>query len=123
MTQIEKTGRNVDEALELALIEMGLSRDEVEVEVLEEESKGVFGLFGQKDAKIRVTQKENAHVIAKNYVETIMNGLEMDATVDVTMDDNLVNTTISGDGMAIVIGKHGNTLDAIQYLTDRKSVV
>lgn len=117
MTQIEKTGRNVDEALELALIEMGLSRDEVEVEVLEEESKGVFGLFGQKDAKIRVTQKENAHVIAKNYVETIMNGLEMDATVDVTMDDNLVNTTISGDGMAIVIGKHGNTLDAIQYLT------
>lgn len=117
MTQIEKTGRTAEEAIELALIEMGLTRDEVDIEILEEESKGLLGIFGQKDAKIRVTQKENAHIIAKNYVETIMKGLEMDATVEVSMDDNLVNTTISGEGMAIVIGKHGNNLDAIQYLT------
>ena len=55
MASVEKTGRTVDEAIEAALDEMGLHRDEVEVDILQIESSGVLGLFGRKEGRVRVT--------------------------------------------------------------------
>lgn len=57
-TILEKTGKTVEDALQAALNELGVSADDVDVEVLVTPSKGIFGLFGAKPAKIRVTVKE-----------------------------------------------------------------
>jgi len=55
---IEIEGANVEEAIKMALDKLGLSRDKVKIEVLSEETKGLFGMPGAKPAKIRVTVKD-----------------------------------------------------------------
>jgi len=54
---IESTGKTIDEAVMMAVMQLGVSRDNLEIEVLEQPEKGRFGLFGGKNAKIRVTVK------------------------------------------------------------------
>ena len=58
MESIEQTGRTVDEAVEAALRALGVARDEVDVEVLAEESRGLLGILGYSSARVRVTVKE-----------------------------------------------------------------
>lgn len=58
MNVVEKTGKTVEDAVKAALAELGVSRDEVEVEVLESSKSSILGLFGGRDAKVRVTVKE-----------------------------------------------------------------
>ena len=118
MKVVEKTGRTVEEALELALIEMDLSKEDVEVEVLESDSKGFLGLFGAKEAKIRVTEKENAHHIAQAFLDETLSKMNIYAKVDVSYRDDGLYADISGDNMSLVIGRRGKTLDALQYLAN-----
>lgn len=118
MKVVEKTGRTIEEALELALIEMDLSMDEVDYEVLESDSKGFLGLFGAKEAKIRVTEKENAHKIAQEFLEETLSNMNIYAKVDVSYQDEGLYAEISGDNMSLVIGRRGKTLDALQYLSN-----
>ncbi len=118
MKVVEKTGRTIEEALELALIEMDLSMDEVDYEVLESDSKGFLGLFGAKEAKIRVTEKENAHKIAQEFLEETLSNMNIYAKVDVRYQDEGLYAEISGDNMSLVIGRRGKTLDALQYLSN-----
>ena len=73
-TIIEKTGKSVEEALQLALNELGVSANEVDVEVLESPSKGIFGFFGTKPARIKVSLKEpSAPEIFTPTQETVAN--------------------------------------------------
>ncbi len=129
MRVVEKNGRTVDEAIELALIEMDLTREDVEVEILENDSKGFLGLFGTKEAKIRVTEKENIHHLAKEFLEETLEKMNIYAKVDVDHNEDGLFATISGDNMSLVIGRRGKTLDALQYLSnlvinkDRKDYV
>ena len=58
MNMVEKTGKTVEDAVKAALAELGVSRDQAEVEVLEESKPSLLGLFGGRDAKVRVTVKE-----------------------------------------------------------------
>lgn len=118
MRVVEKTGRTVEEALELALIEMDLTRDEVDYEVLETDSKGFLGLFGTKEAKIRVTEKENAHHLAKEFLEQTLKQMNIYGQVDVRFTEDGLFATISGENMSLVIGRRGKTLDALQYLAN-----
>lgn len=118
MKIVEKSGRTVEEALELALIEMDLSKEDVEYEVLEEDSKGFLGLFGSKEARIRVTEKENIHLAAKKFLEETLEKMNIYAKVDVELTEDGIFATVSGDNMSVVIGRRGKTLDALQYLTN-----
>lgn len=118
MKVVEKTGRTIEEALELALIEMDLSMEDVEVEVLESDSKGFLGIFGTKEAKIRVTQKENVHELAQQFLEETLTKMNIYAKVDVSYRDEGLYADISGDNMSLVIGRRGKTLDALQYLAN-----
>lgn len=114
---VEKTAKTVDEAIELALEELEVSRDEVEVEVLDEGNKGVLGLFGNKEAKVKVTVITDAKADAGNFVGDILDKMDIDATISVSETDETVKVEISGDNVGLLIGRRGETLDAIQYLT------
>jgi len=118
MNFVEKTGRTVDEALELALIQLDASRENVEVEVLEEDSKGFLGIFGNKDAKIRVTLKITADSIAENFLKTVFDNMGVENTaIHTSLDKDVLNVKVEGENMAILIGRRGQTLDSLQYLT------
>lgn len=159
MKSVEKTGKTVDSAVTDALIELGATTDEVEIQVLEKGSKGFLGL-GAKDARVRVTLKElpqaqdrlqsaeeeriqeiiteqdeekkddvksNQHERtaieeatekAKEFLNAVLTEMGLDATLETKQVDDRVYINISGEKMGMVIGKRGDTLDALQYLTN-----
>ncbi len=112
---IEKTAKTVQDALALALSELGLTESEVEYEVIEEGSKGLFGI-GAKDAVIKVTPKVNFEARAYDFLNDVFVGMGLRVNVDITVSEKRMDIVLSGDNMGIVIGKRGDTLDALEHL-------
>lgn len=112
----EKTAKSADEAIALALEELHATREEVDIDIIQENSKGFLGL-GAKDAIVSVSVKEPAIRAAKNFLSDIFSAMKIDSQLDVSQDGNNLNIDVKSDYMGIIIGKHGDTLDALQYLT------
>ena len=112
MKCVEVSGRNYDEALEQALNELNASKDEVEIEVVEEGSKGLFNLFGNKKTILKVTTKPSN---IDNGVE-VLKTMNLEAKVEVVEEEESVIFNILGENMGTIIGYRGETLDSLQYL-------
>lgn len=115
MKFVEKSGRSVEEALRLALIELEATREQVEIEVLEEGSKGFLGL-GAKETRIRVSKKNSVIDIAKVFLMSVLKEMNIQADIEAELADDVLSISMAGDDMAILIGKRGQTLDSLQYL-------
>lgn len=114
---IEKTGKTVEEAIDKALVELQVSMDEVEVEILEMGSKGIFGLGG-KEAKVRVTVGEQTEKIAMDFLKGVFDYLQVEPAVTVEKKEDALWITLAGNNLGVIIGRRGETLDALQYLTN-----
>lgn len=115
MKFVEKSGKSIEEALRLALIDLEANRDQVDYEVIEEGAKGFLG-FGSKDYVIRVTKKSNVLDDAQNFLAGIFKEMKIDATLELALKDDVLHINMIGEDMAILIGKRGQTLDSLQYL-------
>ncbi|MCA0384973.1 MAG: protein jag [Firmicutes bacterium] len=115
MKFVEKSGKSVEEALRLALIELEATREQVEIEVLEEGSKGFLGL-GAKETRIKVSKKNSVIDIAKYFLMSVLKEMNIQADIEAELADDVLNISMAGDDMAILIGKRGQTLDSLQYL-------
>lgn len=118
MISVEKTGKTVDDAILAALIELDVDRDNVEIEVIEEGSKGFLGLVGSRLACVRVTVKPSRVDKARAFLERVIELLGVEATVDVEQQGEYTVLQIEGNHLGILIGRRGETLDALQYLTN-----
>lgn len=116
MKVIEMTGKTVDEALKHALDELKLTKDKVDVEIIDEGSKGLFNLIGAKPAKIKVTTKPDALDEAKTFLFNVLNSMNIEANIDIKEENDLIKINLSGPKMGLVIGYRGETLDSLQYL-------
>ena len=116
MKTIEMTGKTIDEALENALNELKLTKDRVDVEIIDEGNKGFLNLIGVKPAKIRVRVKRNAVEEAKTFLEEVLSSMGVEAKLEATEENDNIFINISGDKMGLVIGYRGETLDSLQYL-------
>ena len=117
MKETVKKGKTVDDAVEAALAELGVGKDDVEITVLTEGNKGLFGL-GSKEAEIKVTVIEkSSEEIARDFLNTVLEGIGLEASVDISTDEERMNIEISGESMGVIIGRRGETLSALQYLT------
>jgi spoIIIJ-associated protein len=132
---IEKEARSVEEAIEEICKEVGKKRDELEFEVIEEKSRGLFGLMGNKRVKVRARLKDeqreqekggetqeagdDALSYAKTVLERIIGGITVSAKVEGRVEGETIYLNIKGDGSGLLIGRHGQTLDAIQYIVGR----
>ena len=114
----EFTGKTVDEALTEALLEYQTTSENIEYEVIERESKGLLGMFS-KPAKIRVKMKFTVDGAAKNFLDRVFKAMGIDAQAEVEYDKDgeSVDINIVGKDMGVLIGKRGQTLDSLQYLT------
>lgn len=114
--EVEKTARSVEEAVEQALAELGAKREEVEVEVLEEPSKVLFGLLGRRPARVRVRVKDTPVRRAKELLGKVIDamGLMVDMKFRETEEGLFVD--IAGPNVGILIGRRGETLNALQYI-------
>lgn len=119
MKSVVKVSKTVEGAIEDALQELQVSRNDVEVEVLEEPSKGLFGLIGTKDAAVRVTIVNDPVETAENLLNKMLSHMSVRGKASIRKEGSQLYVeiiNIDTSDMGIVIGKRGNTLDAIQYI-------
>ena len=122
MDMIEKTGKTVEEALEAALAELGVERDQVDYRVIEAPSKPLFGLLGGREAKVEVILKKVEPIEnARTFLEKVTKARGLLVSIDVVSNEDNVTLNLHGDDLGLLIGKHGQTLDALQYLTNLAS--
>ncbi|MFS8628327.1 MAG: RNA-binding cell elongation regulator Jag/EloR [Limnochordales bacterium] len=177
MRVVEQVGRTVDEAVEAALRQLGVTRQDVEIEVLDEGSKGLFGLLGARKARVRVQLKagvtpagspaaergeeteppagqaakvepeeadaelyddeppalakgplsaedkatvDRKIAAAERFLTGVLERMGIEAALETRLDeDNLVFINIAGGDLGLIIGRRGQTLDALQFLVNQ----
>ena len=107
-----------EEAIQTALLKLGVEEKDIEVNVIQNPSKGFLGLIGAKDGiyEITVIKKEEIE-IAKEFIENILIKSKINAKVNAIQEDNLIKISIEGKEATCLIGRRGETLDAVQFLT------
>ena len=120
MRSIERSAKTVEDALAEALAELQATREEVEVEILDEGTKAFLGLIGGKQARVRVTLRDKRQEKAEATVEFLEGMLQrMGVTCSVNyawVEEDILKLDIQSDELGLVIGRRGETLDALQYL-------
>ena len=112
------SAKTVDEAVANAATELGVPAEAIEYTVLEEAKKGLFGL-GASPAKISATLKGGEND-ALDFIKKLLSDMQIEAEVTMENGDESDNKVISvsGEGAAVLIGHHGETLDSLQYLAN-----
>ena len=119
MEYIIKSAKTVDDAINEALLELGTEKEDVEVEIIDEGSKGFLGLIGGRDAEVKVIKVKKIEELAKEFLEKIVESMSLEASVKTKRENNNLIIDVVGinpKNKGIIIGKRGKTLDAIQYL-------
>lgn len=119
MEYVEFSGKSVDEALTNALVSLGTTSDQIEYEVIDEGSNGIFGI-GSKDAVIKVAKKSSPEDIVKNFLSEVFEKMNLEVEIITKVDDieGYIEVELKGPEMGVLIGKRGQTLDSLQYLTN-----
>lgn len=118
MKEVKKQGRTVEEAVDAALVELKTTRERVDVEIVEEAKKGLFGFVGSKPAVVNVVMKPDPLEIAQTFLQSVTDEMGISVEIKGQQDGENIEIELSGDKIAILIGKRGNTLNALQYLTN-----
>ncbi|MGL5642491.1 MAG: RNA-binding cell elongation regulator Jag/EloR [Paraclostridium sp.] len=116
MKIVEMTGKTVSEALKKALDQLNLTEDKVEVEVIQEPSKGFLNIIGNKPAKIVVTQKRNYIEDGRVFLRDVLDSMGIKAEIELKEEKDVLHINITGPKMGLIIGYRGETLDSLQYL-------
>lgn len=117
MKQVTATGQTVDGAVESALAQLNTTRDRTEIKIIDEGKKGLFGIFGSKPAVVKVTVKIDPVEEAQKFLQNVVSTMGVSATIDVKRNGKNVTFNLSGEKIAVLIGKRGQTLNSLQYLT------
>lgn len=131
MKTLTVAAKTIEDAILDGLNQLGVTRDQVQIEVLEQPSKGLFG-FGNKEAKVAlsviegVTEKKKAKVAvssevyeeAKKFLVEALQAMGLEVSVEIHHDGDQVRFDVHGPSLSQMIGRRGQTLDALQYLTN-----
>jgi len=144
MNAVEVEGTTIDEAIDLALQQLGITRDLVEVDIVASPTKGVLGI-GSRRAKVRVSRRQpveieadasvapaarpreprtsaadpTAMARARGLLQEILERMGFAVTVEGGEADGTIELAINGDSSGVLIGRHGQTLDALEYFVQR----
>ena len=117
MEYIEVSAKTVDDAVTEALIKLGATSDQIEYEVVEKGSTGFLGI-GSKAAVIKVRKKCSTEDVMREFLEKVFDAMELEVEIQITNSENNYSVELKGDEMGVLIGKRGQTLDSLQYLTN-----
>ena len=138
MKELITSGKTVEEAMQKACEQLGVTEEQCNVEVLQQPKKSLFGII-KTEAQVKVTVKESAAKqkgeksgteksvqvdnreakveAAVHYLTDVLGKMDLNVTIDVEMKEDSAILTLVGENLGILIGRHGETLDALQYLT------
>ena len=117
MKTVEATGKTIEEAVDNGLKEMGCQRSDVEVKILEAPYKGFLGIIGSKDARVQLVKTDRTVDETTEFLTSLFQAMNLEVDVRVTYEKDRLHIELSGPNMGMLIGKRGQTLDAVQYLT------
>lgn len=117
MDFIEVSAKTYDEAVTDALVQLGVTSDQVEIEVIDKGSSGFLGI-GAKPVKIKVSKKMTVESYMNQLLTDIFSAMDMkvDILIQVNEENHSIEIDLKGDEMGILIGKRGQTLDSLQLL-------
>lgn len=134
---VEKTGKTIEAAIQAALEELNVNEEDVIIEVLEEGDAGKLLGIGKKDAKVRVSIEDDKtadtvyfgddeeysaepassqEAAAVDFVTKVLSGIGVRGEITSYTEGETIYIDVSGRDVGAIIGRHGETLDAIQYL-------
>lgn len=116
MKLIEVNGKTVDEAIDIALKELNVTKDKVDIEVLDEGNKGFLNIFGAKPARIKVKVKRDYLYEAKTFLRKVLDSMDIKAEIRIKEESDAIKINLTGPKMGLIIGYRGETLDSLQYL-------
>ena len=117
--EVEMTGKTVDEAKQAALKELGVDSSLVEFVEVVEPTKGFLGLLGGKPAKVKAVVRELSPIEkAEKFLGDIFKAMKLDIEIEKKESEDGTIFNLIGDNLGILIGKHGQTLDSLQYLSN-----
>jgi spoIIIJ-associated protein len=119
MEFIEVSAKNVDDAITQASVQLGITSDQLEYEVLDKGSTGFLGI-GSKNAIIKARKKFSVEDNARSFLTSVFGAMNMEVEIliKVDEDEHMIDIDLKGEDMGILIGKRGQTLDSLQYLTN-----
>ncbi len=117
MKVLEVAGKTIEEAINKALNELGVQREAIEVEIIEEPSKGFLGIIGNKLGKIKVTVKEQSEDIARAFIQDILDSMNIHGEINIEKEEDAIRINLNGKETGALIGRRGDTLDSLQLLT------
>ncbi len=119
MEFIEVTAKTVDDAITDALVQLGVTSDQIEYEVIDKGTAGFLG-FNSKPAIIKVRKKCNVEDYITDFLLQVFDAMEMkvEIVISESEEENVYDVELKGDDMGVLIGKRGQTLDSLQYLTN-----
>lgn len=117
MEFVEFKGKTKDEALMQASVELGVPSTDLEYEVVSEETKGFLGI-GSKPCIIKARRKKTFIDEIREYLESLFKAMDIQTEIQIEFDEteNVLSINLEGPEMGILIGKRGQTLDALQYI-------
>lgn len=118
MKKIVVSGKTIEDAVKAGLAQWNVPSERVNVQVLEQPSKGLFGLIGSKDAKVELELIPDALEEAEQFLSDVFRTMHIEASLErqTTADGVLLN--IQGKELGLLIGRRGQTLDSLQYLVN-----
>ena len=119
MEFIEISAKNVDDAITQATVQLGITSDQLEYEILDKGSTGFLGI-GSKNAVIKARKKFSIDENVVEFLSSVFDAMKMEVEILVAVneEEHVIEVELKGDAMGILIGKRGQTLDSLQYLTN-----
>ncbi|WP_102273354.1 RNA-binding cell elongation regulator Jag/EloR [Cytobacillus massiliigabonensis] len=117
MKQVTATGTTVEEAVKSALAQLQTIKERVEITIVDEGKKGVFGIFGARPAIVKAVLKQDPIDEAKKFLLDISEKMGAPIAIEVVGEGRNIQFVLTGEKIALLIGKRGQTLNSLQYLT------
>jgi spoIIIJ-associated protein len=118
MNKVIGTGKSIEDAVKAGLRQLGVTEERVRMTVLEQPSRGVLGLFGVKEAKVELELIPDPLGEAASFLKNMFEAMKADVRIEMRRHAEGADVNLSGHELGILIGKRGQTLDAIQYLAN-----
>lgn len=119
MKVAEKSAKTLEEAIDACLLELGVKKDQVTIEIIDEPGKkGLFGIFGNRLARVKASYEDNPGSLACEFLKKLTTAMEVNADFEVFHRDDHIMVNITGSDLGILIGRRGDTLESIQFLTN-----
>ena len=117
MKTVTAKGKTVEEAIQNALTELGTTIDRVTTRVVDVPGTGIIGMFGGRYAKVEVTLNDDNTDVLKAFLDDLFQAMGVEVTVHMSMEEDALLVNLESQDTGVLIGRRGQTLDALQYLS------